>query len=61
MVYYFRPFSEKSLQLKFEKHIEDSIKPGSILIANRKMGEQIDEDERFLHLDPAWPVWQKRM
>lgn len=60
VVYYFRPFCEKNLQLKFEQHVEDSIKPGSILIANRKMSEQIDADERFLRLDPAWPVWYKK-
>lgn len=60
VVYYFRPFSEKSRQLKFEQHIEDSIKPGAILIANRKMSDRIDTDPRFLRLDPAWPVWLKK-
>ena len=60
VVYYFRPFSEKGRQLKFEQYIEDNIKPGAVLIANRKMGEQIDEDPRFQRLNPDWPVWLKK-
>lgn len=59
IVYYFRPFSKKELQLKFEQHVEDSIKPGAILIANRKMSENIDNDKRFTRLDSNWPVWIK--
>ncbi|WP_136809731.1 class I SAM-dependent methyltransferase [Desulfosediminicola flagellatus] len=59
IVYYFRPFSKKELQLTFEKHVENSLKPGAILIANRKMGEDIDHDKRFIRLDSNWPVWVK--
>ena len=57
VVYYFRPFCEKSHQLKFEQRIEDSIKPGAILIANRKMSSDIDADHRYQRLSPHWPVW----
>lgn len=57
VVYYFRPFCEKSHQLKFEQRIEDSIKPGAILIANRKMSSDIDDDHRYQRLSPHWPVW----
>jgi SAM-dependent methyltransferase len=57
VVYYFRPFCEKSHQLKFEQRIEDSIKPGAILIANRKMSSDIDDDHRYQRLCPRWPVW----
>lgn len=59
IVYYFRPFSEKTLQLQFESHVEQEMRPGAILIANRRMGFGIEEDTRFLRLDPEWPVWQK--
>ena len=59
VVYYFRPFCQKNLQLKFEKHIEDSLNTGTILIANRKMSQEINSDNRFLQLDPKWPIWQK--
>ena len=59
LIYYFRPFCEKDTQLRFEKRIEDRIKPGSALIANRKMGESIDSDSRFMRLSVDWPVWYK--
>lgn len=60
VVYYFRPFSKKDIQLKFEQHVEDQLKPGAILIANRKMGNSIDTDPRFSKLDPKLPVWLKK-
>jgi len=59
VIYYFRPFCEKTLQIKFEQHIEDKIKPGALLIANRKMNSSIDTDPKFSRLSPEWPVWQK--
>jgi len=59
VVYYFRPFCEKTRQLKFEQRIEDSLKPGAILIANRKMSEAVDNDARFRRLSPEWPVWYR--
>jgi SAM-dependent methyltransferase len=60
VIYYFRPFAEKQLQLRFEKLIEDQLKPGGILIANRKMDLAIDQDPRFRRLTEQWPVWQKQ-
>lgn len=60
VIYYFRPFAEKNLQLTFEHMIEDKLKPGGILIANRKMDMEIDNDPRFQRLEEQWPVWQKR-
>lgn len=57
VVYYFRPFCEKTYQLKFEQRIEDNLKPGAILIANRKMSRGIDEDPRYQRLSQNWPVW----
>ncbi|MEE4165197.1 MAG: class I SAM-dependent methyltransferase, partial [Desulfocapsaceae bacterium] len=57
VVYYFRPFCEKTRQLAFEQHIEDSLKPGAVLIANRKMSGDIDNDPRYSRLSTEWPVW----
>ena len=59
IIYYFRPFCERKLQIAFEQRIENNLKSGGILIANRKMGEAINTDHRFKRLDPDWPVWQK--
>lgn len=59
LIYYFRPFSDKTLQERFEKLVEDELKPGGILIANRKMGTGIDDDPRFKRLSERWPVWVK--
>ncbi len=60
VIYYFRPFAEKNMQLKFEHMIEDRLKPGGILIANRKMDMEIDNDPRFQRLQEQWPVWLKK-
>ena len=57
VVYYFRPFCEKKHQLAFEQRIEDSVKPGAILIANRKMNSSINEDPRYRRVSAQWPVW----
>lgn len=59
IVYYFRPFSEKNKQLKFEKLVEDKMQVGAILIGNRRMGFGIDEDMRFKRLVKELPVWEK--
>jgi 2-polyprenyl-3-methyl-5-hydroxy-6-metoxy-1,4-benzoquinol methylase len=59
VIYYFRPFSEKSLQHKFEALMEEKLKPGGILIANRKMNMDIDENPAFTRIDEMLPVWKK--
>ena len=59
VIYYFRPFSEKMQQLAFEHMIEEKLKPGGILIANRKMDMEIDNNPHFRRLEEQWPVWQK--
>ncbi len=59
VVYYFRPFCEKKRQLAFEQRIEDSLKPGAILIANRKMNSSINEDPRYRRVSAQWPVWYR--
>ena len=57
VIYYFRPFCEKELQTKFELRIENNLKPGGVLIANRKMDETIDRDERFERLSSEYSIW----
>ena len=59
VLYYFRPFCEKTRQVRFERLVEQQCKPGAILIANRKMDEGIDTDPRFLRIAGALPIWRK--
>ena len=59
VIYYYRPFSGREQQLRFEKLIEDSMKPEGILIANHKNSDAIDKDRRFERLSPALPIWRK--
>jgi SAM-dependent methyltransferase len=59
IIYYFRPFHDGATQRKFEHYIEDQLKPGGILIANRKMSTKIESDPRFRKLHPDLPVWLK--
>ncbi len=59
VIYYFRPFHEGNTQRRFERFIEDQLQPGGILIANRKMSNDIDDDPRFRRLRQDLPVWVK--
>lgn len=59
VIYYFRPFSDREPQLRFERLIEDSMKVGGILIANHKNSDAISEDKRFTRLNDDLPIWQK--
>lgn len=59
ILYYFRPFHDGSVERKFEHYIEDQLKPGGILIANRKMSTRIESDPRFHRLYPDLPIWEK--
>jgi 2-polyprenyl-3-methyl-5-hydroxy-6-metoxy-1,4-benzoquinol methylase len=59
VIYYFRPFAEKMVQIAFEHMIEEKLKTGGILIANRKMDMEIDNNPHFRRLEEQWPVWQK--
>ena len=60
VLYYFRPFSRREQQLRFEAMVEERLRPGAILIANHRMGDTADRDPRFVRLDPDLPVWEKR-
>lgn len=59
VIYYYRPFSGRAQQLRFEKLVEDSMKIGAILIANHKNSEAINQDTRFEKLSPSLPIWRK--
>ena len=58
-IYYFRPFHDGSMERRFERYIEDQLRLGGVLIANRKMSQEIDSDPRFNRLRPTMPIWQK--
>ncbi|ADH85254.1 class I SAM-dependent methyltransferase [Desulfurivibrio alkaliphilus] len=60
VIYYFRPFADRTLQQRFERMIEDQLQPGGILIANHKNSDAISSDHRFSRLHPELPVWLKR-
>ncbi|MGV1098883.1 class I SAM-dependent methyltransferase [Thiovibrio sp. JS02] len=59
VLYYFRPFSGREQQLRFEKLVEDSMRVGAILIANHKNSDAISQDRRFERLNTSLPIWQK--
>ncbi len=59
VIYYFRPFPVRKLQCVFEKKIENQLRPGGILIANRKMDDSINTDDRFSRIENDLPVWVK--
>lgn len=59
VIYYFRPFADRELQLQFERMIEDRLQPGGLLIANHKNSDDIAADPRFTRLHPELPVWLK--
>jgi 2-polyprenyl-3-methyl-5-hydroxy-6-metoxy-1,4-benzoquinol methylase len=59
VIYYYRPFSGREQQLRFERLIEDRLKTGGILIANHKNSEAIGQDSRFERISPSLPIWRK--
>lgn len=60
VIYYFRPLANGEAERRFEKMVEEKIRPGALLIANRKMSEDINTDPRFVRLSDRLPVWLKR-
>jgi len=57
ILYYFCPLTDG--QREFERHIEESLRPGGVLIANYKRDNGIRQDRRFLRLHNALPIWEK--
>jgi SAM-dependent methyltransferase len=60
VLYYFRPFSDREPQRRFEAMIDDRLKPGGLLIANHRSSDDIDRDPRFVRLSPRLPIWAKK-
>ncbi len=60
VVYYFRPFSQGDMQRSFERRIEQEMRPGAVLIANRKMDESIASNPEFSRLHDHFPIWLKK-
>ena len=59
VIYYFCPLPNHEPQKKLERYIEDHMKAGAILVANRKKSSEIEEDSRFKRLSDSLPIWQK--
>jgi len=59
VVYYFCPLTDGALQKNFELQVENSLRPGAILIANYKRSDKIKQDPRFRKLNIDLPVWEK--
>jgi SAM-dependent methyltransferase len=47
IVYFYCPFSDRRLQVRFEEYLEDNMKIGAVLMGFMKQGHQIRKDERF--------------
>jgi SAM-dependent methyltransferase len=60
VLYYFRPFSDREPQQRFERMIEERLKPGGLLIANHKNSDDIDRDPRFVRPAADLPIWVKK-
>ncbi len=59
IVYYFCPLTDSNLQKRFELQVENTMRPGAILIANYKRSNEIKNDPRFRKLNIDLPVWEK--
>lgn len=59
VVYYFCPLSLGEQQRNLEIFIEDTMKPGAILIANQKRSNVIEKDSRFERLHDKYQIWKK--
>lgn len=61
VIYYFCPFANNELQRRFELFIEETMRPGAILIANQKRSDAIAVDPRFRRLHPEYQIWEKKV
>lgn len=59
VIYYFRPLPDGESESLLERLIEDQMKKGAVLIANRKLDKEIENDPRFRPIDDNYPIWQK--
>ncbi len=47
VIYYYGPFADDEVQARFELHIEDALRPGGIILANRKVSHEWRESDAF--------------
>jgi len=68
VVYYYCPFKDWELEVKFERKVENELKKGSYIFANLKIDKKITKDKRFKEvassLNPnndkhTYAIWQK--
>lgn len=59
VVYYFCPLTDGTLQRQFELEVENSMRPGALLIGNYKRSRDIQHNSRFRKLNIDLPVWEK--
>lgn len=59
VIYYFRPLPDGDSESRLERLIENKMKKGAVLIANRKLSREIEGDPRFRAIDDHYPIWQK--
>ena len=50
VIYYYGPFSDETLQRRFEEKVEDEAKVGAVIIGNRKASDSWRASKRFEHL-----------
>ncbi|HWW02383.1 MAG TPA: class I SAM-dependent methyltransferase [Candidatus Acidoferrum sp.] len=62
-VYYYGPFADDEVQARFERRIEDSLHPGGIVLASRKVTHDFRESGAFEVLShdgsQAWVIQKK--
>jgi SAM-dependent methyltransferase len=61
VVHYYGPFADEAVEARFERRVEEALRPGGVILATRK----VSEDWRtgpfdLLHSDPFGVVLQKR-
>jgi SAM-dependent methyltransferase len=47
VVYYYRPFRDDDVQARFERRVEEALRPGGIVLANRKLSYDWRESGEF--------------
>ncbi len=54
VVYYYGPFADEETQARFERRVEETLRPGAIVLANRKVTEDFLENGTFEVLSKDW-------
>jgi len=59
VIFYYSPFDNNNKEEEFEERIEEQMKVGAYLIANRKQSGKIYKDSRFIKVMPGHPIFKK--